>query len=62
MCGGHVPDIVVDSLLAMTVENVRHVQSHPSHPCNGGQRGLQVRLAPADVRDVAKAVVADVLA
>jgi Cys-tRNA(Pro)/Cys-tRNA(Cys) deacylase len=29
---------------------------------NGGQRGLQVRLKPADVRDVLKAVVADVLA
>ncbi|MFB6453193.1 Cys-tRNA(Pro) deacylase [Bradyrhizobium tunisiense] len=29
---------------------------------NGGQRGLQVRLRPADVRDVLKAVVADVLA
>jgi len=27
-----------------------------------GQRGLQVRMKPADVRDVAKAVVADVLA
>ncbi|AND87828.1 MULTISPECIES: Cys-tRNA(Pro) deacylase [Bradyrhizobium] len=29
---------------------------------NGGQRGLQVRLKPADVRDVSKAVAADVLA
>jgi Cys-tRNA(Pro)/Cys-tRNA(Cys) deacylase len=29
---------------------------------NGGQRGLQVRMKPTDVRDVAKAVVADVLA
>jgi Cys-tRNA(Pro)/Cys-tRNA(Cys) deacylase len=29
---------------------------------NGGQRGLQVRLKPTDVRDVSKAVVADVLA
>ncbi|QOZ75291.1 Cys-tRNA(Pro) deacylase [Bradyrhizobium sp. CCBAU 53351] len=29
---------------------------------NGGQRSLQVRLKPADVRDVVKAVVADVLA
>src|SRR5262245_7513792 len=29
---------------------------------NGGQRGLQVRLKPADVRDVLKAVVADVIA
>jgi Cys-tRNA(Pro)/Cys-tRNA(Cys) deacylase len=29
---------------------------------NGGQRGLQVRMKPTDVRDVLKAVVADVLA
>ena len=29
---------------------------------NGGQRGLQVRMKPTDVRDVVKAVVADVLA
>ncbi|WP_027552823.1 Cys-tRNA(Pro) deacylase [Bradyrhizobium sp. Cp5.3] len=29
---------------------------------NGGQRGLQARLKPADVRDVLKAVVADVVA
>ena len=29
---------------------------------NGGQRGLQVRLKPSDVRDVLKAVAADVLA
>jgi Cys-tRNA(Pro)/Cys-tRNA(Cys) deacylase len=29
---------------------------------NGGQRGLQVRLKPIDVRDVSKAVAADVLA
>jgi Cys-tRNA(Pro)/Cys-tRNA(Cys) deacylase len=29
---------------------------------NGGQRGLQVRLKPSDVRDVMKAIVADVLA
>ena len=29
---------------------------------NGGQRGLQVRLKPTDVRDVLKAIVADVLA
>jgi Cys-tRNA(Pro)/Cys-tRNA(Cys) deacylase len=29
---------------------------------NGGQRGLQVRMKPADLRDVSKAVVADVLA
>jgi Cys-tRNA(Pro)/Cys-tRNA(Cys) deacylase len=29
---------------------------------NGGQRGLQVRLSPRDVRDVVKAVAADVIA
>lgn len=29
---------------------------------NGGQRGLQVRMKPTDVRDVLRAVVADVLA
>jgi Cys-tRNA(Pro)/Cys-tRNA(Cys) deacylase len=29
---------------------------------NGGQRGLQVKLKPADVRDVLKAVAADVVA
>ncbi|WFU39501.1 Cys-tRNA(Pro) deacylase [Bradyrhizobium sp. CB82] len=29
---------------------------------NGGQRGLQVRLSPREVRDVLKAVAADVLA
>ncbi|MGV7215061.1 Cys-tRNA(Pro) deacylase [Bradyrhizobium sp. UFLA05-112] len=29
---------------------------------NGGQRGLQVRLSPRDVRDVLKAMAADVLA
>ncbi|MBR0830095.1 Cys-tRNA(Pro) deacylase [Bradyrhizobium manausense] len=29
---------------------------------NGGQRGLQVRLNPSDVRDVLKAVAADVIA
>lgn len=29
---------------------------------NGGQRGLQVRMKPADVRDVLKAIAADVLA
>ncbi|MGY8665812.1 Cys-tRNA(Pro) deacylase [Bradyrhizobium sp. UFLA05-109] len=29
---------------------------------NGGQRGLQVRLSPRDVRDVLKATAADVLA
>lgn len=29
---------------------------------NGGQRGLQVRLSPSDVRDMLKAVAADVIA
>ncbi len=29
---------------------------------NGGQRGLQVRLSPGDVRDILKAVAADVVA
>ena len=29
---------------------------------NGGQRGLQVRLSPHDVRDVLKAIAADVIA
>ena len=29
---------------------------------NGGQRGLQVRIKPADVRDFLKAIVADVVA
>lgn len=29
---------------------------------NGGQRGLQVRLSPRDVRDVVKAILADVIA
>lgn len=29
---------------------------------NGGQRGLQVRMKPTDVRDVVRAAVADVLA
>ncbi|MET3910420.1 Cys-tRNA(Pro)/Cys-tRNA(Cys) deacylase [Bradyrhizobium sp. S3.3.6] len=29
---------------------------------NGGQRGLQVRMKPADVRDILKAIAADVLA
>lgn len=29
---------------------------------NGGQRGLQVRMRPADVRDVLRAIAADVLA
>ncbi|QPF90339.1 Cys-tRNA(Pro) deacylase [Bradyrhizobium commune] len=36
--------------------------AHEQVYVNGGQRGLQVRLKPADVRDVLKAVVADVLA
>jgi len=36
--------------------------THDQVYVNGGQRGLQVRLKPADVRDVLKAVVADVLA
>ena len=36
--------------------------AHDQVYLNGGQRGLQVRLRPADVRDVLKAVVADVLA
>ncbi|MDN4986388.1 Cys-tRNA(Pro) deacylase [Bradyrhizobium arachidis] len=36
--------------------------SHEMVYLNGGQRGLQVRMKPTDVRDVVKAVVADVLA
>ncbi|QAU48810.1 Cys-tRNA(Pro) deacylase [Bradyrhizobium guangzhouense] len=36
--------------------------SHELVYLNGGQRGLQVRMKPTDVRDVVKAVVADVLA
>ncbi|QOZ54824.1 Cys-tRNA(Pro) deacylase [Bradyrhizobium sp. CCBAU 53338] len=36
--------------------------SHEMVYLNGGQRGLQVRMRPTDVRDVVKAVVADVLA
>jgi Cys-tRNA(Pro)/Cys-tRNA(Cys) deacylase len=36
--------------------------AHDQVYVNGGQRGLQVRLKPADARDVLKAVVADVLA
>ncbi|KJC53534.1 Cys-tRNA(Pro) deacylase [Bradyrhizobium sp. LTSP857] len=36
--------------------------AHDQVYINGGQRGLQVRLKPADARDVLKAVVADVLA
>lgn len=36
--------------------------AHDQVYLNGGQRGLQVRLRPADVRDVLKAIVADVIA
>ncbi len=36
--------------------------AHDQVYLNGGQRGLQVRLRPGDVRDALKAVVADVLA
>ncbi|MBR0717139.1 Cys-tRNA(Pro) deacylase [Bradyrhizobium liaoningense] len=36
--------------------------AHEQVYVNGGQRGLQVRLSPADVRDVLKAVAADVTA
>ncbi|RXH16888.1 Cys-tRNA(Pro) deacylase [Bradyrhizobium guangzhouense] len=36
--------------------------SHDLVYLNGGQRGLQVRMNPTDVREVVKAVVADVLA
>lgn len=36
--------------------------AHDQVYLNGGQRGLQVRLRPGDVRDVLKAIVADVLA
>ncbi|MBR0915031.1 Cys-tRNA(Pro) deacylase [Bradyrhizobium japonicum] len=36
--------------------------AHDQVYLNGGQRGLQVRLKPGDVRDVLKAVVADVVA
>jgi Cys-tRNA(Pro)/Cys-tRNA(Cys) deacylase len=36
--------------------------AHDEVYVNGGQRGLQVRLRPADLRDVLKAVVADVVA
>lgn len=35
--------------------------AHDQVYLNGGQRGLQVRLRPGDVRDVLKAVAADVL-
>jgi len=40
----------------------RSALAHDLVYLNGGQRGLQVRLKPTDVRDVVKAVVADVLA
>jgi Cys-tRNA(Pro)/Cys-tRNA(Cys) deacylase len=40
----------------------RSALAHELVYLNGGQRGLQVRMKPTDVRDVAKAVVADVLA
>ncbi|MDO1580708.1 Cys-tRNA(Pro) deacylase [Rhizobium oryzicola] len=36
--------------------------SEPLVYMNGGQRGLQVRLSPADARDVLKAIVAPVVA
>ena len=36
--------------------------AHDQVYVNGGQRGLQVRLSPRDVRDVLKATVADVAA
>lgn len=36
--------------------------AHEQVYVNGGQRGLQMRLRPGDVRDVLKALVADVLA
>ena len=36
--------------------------AHDQVYLNGGQRGLQVRLRPGDVRDVLKAIVADVVA
>jgi Cys-tRNA(Pro)/Cys-tRNA(Cys) deacylase len=36
--------------------------AHDQVYINGGQRGLQVRLKPADARDVLKAIVADVVA
>lgn len=36
--------------------------AHDQVYLNGGQRGLQVRLKPTDVRDTLKAIVADVLA
>ncbi|BBO14710.1 Cys-tRNA(Pro) deacylase [Bradyrhizobium sp. TM102] len=36
--------------------------AHDQVYLNGGQRGLQVRLRPADVRDALKAVVVDVVA
>ena len=40
----------------------RSALTHELVYLNGGQRGLQVRMKPMDVRDVVKAVVADVLA
>jgi len=40
----------------------RSALAHELVYLNGGQRGLQVRMKPADVRDVVKAVVADVIA
>jgi Cys-tRNA(Pro)/Cys-tRNA(Cys) deacylase len=36
--------------------------AHDQVYINGGQRGLQVRLRPADARDAVKAIVADVVA
>jgi Cys-tRNA(Pro)/Cys-tRNA(Cys) deacylase len=40
----------------------RAALAHDEVYVNGGQRGLQVRLKPADLRDVLKAIVADVVA
>ncbi|MCK1757417.1 Cys-tRNA(Pro) deacylase [Bradyrhizobium sp. 137] len=40
----------------------RSALAHDQVYLNGGQRGLQVRVRPADVRDVLTAVVADVIA
>jgi Cys-tRNA(Pro)/Cys-tRNA(Cys) deacylase len=40
----------------------RSALAHELVYLNGGQRGLQVRMRPTDVRDVVKAVVADVIA
>jgi Cys-tRNA(Pro)/Cys-tRNA(Cys) deacylase len=36
--------------------------AHDQVYVNGGQRGLQVRLRPTDVRDVSRAIAADVIA